>query len=95
MIAHEPPPGLRQPELVEQPGELDLALHTPKRGRVRHRDRHTRQQRRGGGEQPRLLVRRQHHVDQTLGNHALDELQIANRIDAGAVGTDGPCASTG
>jgi hypothetical protein len=74
---------LRQPELVKQSGELDPTLDTVKRADTRDDNWHTRQQRRGGCEQPRLLMRREHHVDPTLGNHLFDGVEIADRIGAG------------
>jgi hypothetical protein len=77
-ITDEPPSELREPELAEQSGELDLALDTVKRGRSRDRYWHTRHQWRTGGEQPRLLMRGQHDVDLLFVNHSLGAFEVAD-----------------
>jgi hypothetical protein len=46
LLLDRPPSGLRQPELIEQPRERELALHTRERGGVRDRDADPRWQQR-------------------------------------------------
>ena len=45
--------------------------------------RHTGQQPVGSCEQPRLNMRRQHHIDPTLGGNLLEDLQITKRVGSG------------
>jgi hypothetical protein len=78
------PRRLRDVELVKQPGEGELALYPRERPALGHSHRHPiRQQRARRGQQPCLLVRRQHDVDCSRGDHPLEEVEVCDGISAG------------
>ncbi len=83
---HRAPCGLGQSEPIQQLGKRQLALNLCERVRVGDRNAHTvRKLRQCGREKPRLLVRRQHHVDLPLDHDGLQRTEITGGV-AGAAG---------